>query len=72
MNLYDLALHPKAFKSKDGFSTDSPWWGRIATDEQFAMLNDHFSTANPVNMHEDENEFRMHLIFVHWATANAE
>jgi hypothetical protein len=72
MTLFELAHHPEAFEHRHlGPRT---WWGEYnnCTSEQFIMLNESFTEYNSVCEHTDENEFRMHLLFVHWATLKEE
>jgi hypothetical protein len=77
MNLFELAHHPDAYKAVDNLKYEEFWWGteKNSTEEQFKMLNARQRGRQAdgllerhVGTHTDENEFRMHLLFVHWAT----
>lgn len=76
MNLYELAHHPDAWKK--GERSQLSWvdyFSYFEDENIFRFLNetdkwegDTWSTNNPVSMHTDENEYRMHLLFAYWAT----
>jgi hypothetical protein len=72
MNLFELAHHPKAWDATDICRCKNPdfaWWNSVnSTKEQMDLLSP-FEGSLCVRHHTDENEFRMHLLFVHWATA---
>lgn len=79
MNLYELAHHPDAWDAAQmSVNPGDPlarlaWWNSInVTGEQFEMLNNTTFEQNATILADvfngDENEFRMHLLFVHWAT----
>jgi hypothetical protein len=69
MNLYDLAHRPDAFKGRQGTKEEDLWWGdqERSSYQQFKMLLGE-NGMGLVSDHTNENEFRMHLLFVHWAT----
>lgn len=70
MNLYELAHHPDAWKERTNDAGEL-WYGSdlITSIEQFDMLCLDIDLKRPVSMiHNNEIEFRMHLLFVHWAT----
>lgn len=67
MNLYELAHHPNLWNDW----TNKQQWIHVSTQEQFKMLNyPEFNGQDFYNVseQEDENEFRMHLLFVYFAT----
>lgn len=72
MNLYELAHHPESYDLlNSGAGNDERWWGcdKTSTKEQFDMMNfPDYTNNKSIQDHTDENEFRMHLLFVHWAT----
>ena len=74
MNLYELAHHPEAWNSADYCKEGTEHWtdSNNTTDDQFELLNFQQNSANSVSCHTDENEFRMHLLFVHWTTLENE
>lgn len=66
MNLYELAHHPKAWL--DLPAQGDYWFGhkKYTTELQFDMLR---KTTDPgAGDHTDESCFRMHLLFVYFAT----
>lgn len=78
MNLYELAHHPDAFTALNN-SDSGFWWGDSSnsTGEQFRdYLNNPDAFPNGYQEYwtlnhwakTDENEFRMHLLFVYFAT----
>lgn len=71
MNLFELAHHPKMnFKSHLDLH-DKLCWSLVSTNEQMNMLDPSYNDSDEADSaanHTDENEFRMHLLFVHWAT----
>jgi hypothetical protein len=69
VNLYELAHASDeviAFEM-DWRSSGRKWVCRTET-AVFDMLNENFSDELPIDMHATPEEFRMHLLFVHWAT----
>jgi hypothetical protein len=73
MNLYELAHHPEAWNVNQLGNNEQEvnhcWFGHAdnSTMKQFYMLIElHENVAN----HTDENEFRMHLLFVYFATTD--
>lgn len=75
MNLYELAHHPDAWsnESKCPNQTQGLWFGdsENSNQNQFDMLNETDSSNPSAQNHNDENEFRMHLLFVYFATTDS-
>lgn len=66
MTLYELAHHPDVWKDRDLRFL----WIHHTTQEQFDLLNYPSGTENKYHPtdHTNEMEYRMHFLFVHWAT----
>lgn len=66
MNLYELAHHPDAFNCRWSYNN----WGfrNVMTREQFSVYDLAANDNEHPMHHTNENAFRMHLLFVHWAT----
>lgn len=67
MNLYELAHHPETWNVQTRKNLIDPfcWWlDTISTESQFEILNN----GSDIEGHTDEFCFRMHLLFVYFAT----
>lgn len=74
MNLYELAHHPEAWNHRSSNQGDNElWWGcnKTSTKEQFNMLHyPNYTNGDSIQDHTDEFSFRMHLLFVYFATTD--
>lgn len=67
MNLYELAHHPDAYAERYSWTGKGFMNDEITTYPQFSMLA-LCDLSHTAHKHTDENEFRMHLLFVYFAT----